>query len=205
MPTVLCYPSLSLAKQLCDLAGIVDDIYQAIDYIAEIERQAGTNSQNSPSWQAVTTAATIAYARCFAEGVRQRLPHSFFSAASPEIKEFHEYLIDLRNKHIAHSVSLYEENRLSLRISQNEKGIEFVESIKIESRKVIGIGVPDIPRFRELCEWLLYRVLAEQQKEEMRVMKQIREIPITQLLKEQVEPLPAFFVQNAHKKARQQK
>ncbi len=61
--------------------------------------------------QALWTAALVTYARCFATGKRKVGLTSDDIALVPlegQVVEWHKYLIDMRNKHIAHSVNPFE-------------------------------------------------------------------------------------------------
>lgn len=61
---------------------------------------------------ALWSTAVIAYARCFKDGRREYRPQPSELAALPlegEFIEFHELILKLRDKHIAHSVNPFEQ------------------------------------------------------------------------------------------------
>lgn len=75
--------------------------------------------------ESLWNAALIAYARCFATGVREhRLDESDYESVpehASKLKADHKYFIDLRSKHIAHSVNRLEEVRVAVAVP--EKGV----------------------------------------------------------------------------------
>lgn len=59
--------------------------------------------------RALIGAGTVAYARGFKSGVRVSLDSDLLAAACPSFdRALHDYLVDLRDKHIAHSVNAFE-------------------------------------------------------------------------------------------------
>ena len=72
----------------------------------------------------------VAYARCFASGVRQvRLSIDMFKGLgdkADEAEKGHAYVINLRNKYIAHSVNRFEDGRVILLVADgvhSDKGV----------------------------------------------------------------------------------
>ncbi|MBF6335206.1 hypothetical protein IU450_04835 [Nocardia abscessus] len=100
--------------ELYNFVGILEDmkfVAEAFDQLAELTREDGDDEP----WvhrQALFSAAVIAYARCFGSGVRgklevsalDQLPQSEPGAA----RKMHKFVCDMRDKHVAHSVSPFE-------------------------------------------------------------------------------------------------
>jgi hypothetical protein len=98
--------------------GISQDlrfVVKATRHLADVMRQQGEGSGGTPVTLdtndtvviSLWTAALVAYARCFATGVRARLSEGVFDDKSVALEE-HRYYMDLRNKHVVHSVNPFE-------------------------------------------------------------------------------------------------
>lgn len=72
----------------------------------------------------------VAYARCFRSGVRTRLDPSIYSELPGDPLGFHEFLINTRNKLIAHSVNSYEECAIGV----------FLNPIERNDPKIVGVA-----------------------------------------------------------------
>lgn len=128
--TAYTFP-IPAAARLASLAGIKSDLEQVITYCDRmIERDAGAHLKKTPfdivgfttpldfvDWEALSTAACISYAKCLSSGVRQSLDSNLLSIAGRELKTLHDFAINVRNKHIAHSVNSFEENLVTLHIT----------------------------------------------------------------------------------------
>src|SRR5260370_12586829 len=105
---------VSGAARLASLAGIQSDLEQVVEYCdSMIERYAGKHLKRSPfdivgfttpvdfvEWEALSTAACVSYARCFLSGVRQSLEPGLLATAAAELRDTHEFMLSLRNKHV---------------------------------------------------------------------------------------------------------
>ncbi|MCD2168284.1 hypothetical protein LPW41_01085 [Microbacterium sp. JC 701] len=96
------------AKQLRDLASLARDFELAEAYLdhylaGDIE---GDERYSSPL-DAMWMTAVIFYARAFANGVRHTAKPEL-KDASPDEERMHEYVLDVRNKYLAHSVNGFE-------------------------------------------------------------------------------------------------
>jgi hypothetical protein len=130
-PTYLldCYPMFPEAAHLADLQGIDHDLQTALSCCAFLDQQTGKNRRDLVTWDAVGSHAVIQYARCFAKGGRGSLQHHLLAAAPEELARAHEFFIDLRNKHIAHSVNCFEENTVVVRLQMEGREPQSVDSV----------------------------------------------------------------------------
>jgi hypothetical protein len=81
---------------------------------------------------ALWSMAVIAYARCFKDGRREYRPQLSEVAALPlegEFVEFHEFILKLRDKHIAHSVNPFEQVLVGVVLSRPEDPERKVEGV----------------------------------------------------------------------------
>ncbi len=89
---------------------------------------------------ALATAAVIRYCRCFATGVRSTLSIEDLPELTDEERELHQYLVNTRNKHIAHAVNQMETQGVFLGIWQDEQGSMEVTSAHVGRRTQIAIN-----------------------------------------------------------------
>lgn len=81
-------------------------------------------------------AALVTYARCFGSGKRRRLDESIFFGDAEYLLDWHRYFIEVRNKHIAHSVNPFEVH----------DAIVWIEDVETESPKVHRVSVANTVR-----------------------------------------------------------
>ncbi len=115
---------LPSAQELRGRASINQDLQltlECADRLLQLQPD-GNSLADGVLAQALTTTALVAYARCFGSGLRTRLTLENLGelGLDGEVQAFHQYLIDLRNKHIAHSVNSYESFTVGIVLSANE-------------------------------------------------------------------------------------
>ena len=99
-----------LATKFSDLHMIANDLSFAIGCFRELDK-IGMPDASNLHFKALIFSAVIAYARPFKTGVRQlKLDASYFETASSFDPELHNYLISMRDRHIAHSVNEFEQS-----------------------------------------------------------------------------------------------
>ncbi|MEQ1722283.1 MAG: hypothetical protein ABL930_03850 [Pseudobdellovibrio sp.] len=95
------------AVELASYSGFFQDLTFTCDtfrYLLDNFDQLDTLLQKS-----LWSTALISYARCFAHGRRLQLTPSIYDGLEGDPHGCHEYIIGMRNKHIAHSVNPFEE------------------------------------------------------------------------------------------------
>lgn len=157
------------AARLADLVGIKADMEKVVDYaLRMIERWSGPRLARSPfdivgfttpvdllEWEALSTATAVAYARCFATGVRGRLPPAEEVLEDPGLKAAHTFLVEYRNKHAAHSVSPFEENMVAVHIGSSFESSSEIEAVTPRHLRQSGFSFDTPPRAQRLAEWWL--------------------------------------------------
>ena len=151
------------------------DLEQVIKYCDRmIERYAGPHLKKSPfdivgfttpvdfvDWEALSIAACISFARCFSSGVRQSLDSDLLSAVDIEINTLHNFVLDFRNKHIAHSVNSFEENSVTVHLGENFQSSQEIETVTPSHTSTAGLSF-DVPaKLRHLAQWWLGKVEEE--------------------------------------------
>src|SRR4051794_13495536 len=94
------------AQALVDYTGISYDLRTARDFAKLALSQTKFDLS-----EALTVATLIRYARAFVSGIRLNLYREEVSILSDEERSRHQMFIHIRDKHIAHSVSAFEESR----------------------------------------------------------------------------------------------
>ena len=87
------------------------------------------NSNDDVLLRSYWTAALISYIRCFATGKRFGLSPETVFKGREGATEVHEFVLDLRTKHIAHSVNPFEQTVVGVILSAPESGRREVEGV----------------------------------------------------------------------------
>ncbi len=170
------YPEARLCE---DYILINQDLEDAIFYAErvlaktrEIKSKRGENykfnSENDRRiFEADWVAALIKYYRCFGKGVREKLDPCIFEKLQ-DAKKAHEYFIDLRSKHIAHSINSFEQAKVYV----------VLPPVRTSDPKVLDVGGFSTRRFIEVPENIenflrlaniakqeAYRLFAESQRQ----------------------------------------
>ncbi|WP_410621762.1 hypothetical protein [Amycolatopsis sp. cmx-8-4] len=108
--------------EACDYASlisIIDDLSFVVLSATRIlkEMEAGELDEDaSVVVRGLWSAALVAYKRCFSDGKRAFLSEDDVQSLSlkGDVVEWHRFVVQMRNKHIAHSVNPFEEVRVAL-------------------------------------------------------------------------------------------
>jgi hypothetical protein len=95
-------------------------------------------------------AALITYARCFSTGKRFGLSEKLFESMEGGV-ECHRLYIDLRNKHVAHSVNPFEQVVVGLVLSPPSSRDRKVEGVSILSQRLLHLDSEGIQNLRRLA------------------------------------------------------
>lgn len=168
-------------KKLADLGAIVQDLGFTMKTCSRLKKLLEEKSQDSLLIESMWTAALIRYTRCFASGKRFGLSKSIFNGLKGEPHKVHKMYIDLRNKHIAHSVNPFEQMEVGLIMSP----------LNSNERKIVGVATlsmrhicPDIEGVHQLgllAKVLIERVCELAKQQEKKVLEKGRSIPIDEL------------------------
>jgi hypothetical protein len=97
----------NLGREFADLHMIANDFSFALECLTEANKIGLPDSENLPS-KSLIFSAVVAYARPFMTAVRARIDKPYFSKVATFSFELHDYLMAVRNKHVAHSVNDFE-------------------------------------------------------------------------------------------------
>jgi hypothetical protein len=132
----------SAGRKFAALYMILSDLSFALECLIEADRLGIPNTTNLHI-KTLIFSGLVAYARPFAGGVRaiKLTPDTFSSAESTFNAEIHEYLIDLRNKHISHSVNEFEScEAIAIMVGTPGLGWRDGGGIGVVETQVIGLS-----------------------------------------------------------------
>lgn len=104
------------ARDLADLAGIVLDLAFVHEAVLRL-KATSKPPEDIIVAQALWNAALVAYARCFTTGKRLGLKSSLFDGLDPGAAEAHQYVMNMRGKHVAHAVNPFDQVRVGVVLS----------------------------------------------------------------------------------------
>jgi hypothetical protein len=128
-------------REFAALNMILNDLSFALECFAEADKLGIPDASSSLS-KALVFSAVVAYARPFMTGVREvKLEPSFFADLAESFDpSLHAYLIDLRNKHIAHSVNEFERcETVALMVGTPATGWRIGGGIGVSETQAVGL------------------------------------------------------------------
>ncbi|MCF6197081.1 MAG: hypothetical protein L3J50_10310 [Emcibacter sp.] len=113
------------SKRLGDIIGMKTDF----EFIANSAEHAmrlmklpeNPHRERSLVIAALHDAILIRYRRCFKNGVRELVPTEIFEDIASYYIQLHDYLMDMSDKHVAHSVNEFEQNKVILVVSDKKE------------------------------------------------------------------------------------
>jgi hypothetical protein len=171
------------AETFAALTGIEQDLETTREFaqllISEVEQNRWSLSDP------LTTAILVRYSRPFVSGVRERLADDALSILSPTQRNAHDYFRAWRDKHIAHSVNAFEENKPVARFWVERVHTDGIEQISCQQMRVVGLGANHLREIIELTSALLQHVKQRLKDESDRLLKIVRQMPIERVLARQ--------------------
>jgi len=186
---------LPAAARLVSLMGMKADMERVVEYSSRmVERYSGAHLAKSPfdivgftthvdfiDWEALSTATSVAYARCFASGVRVSLRDDVPALIDLDLREVHDFLLAFRNKHAAHSVNPFEQNSVTVHIGDAFSSAQEITSLVPRHTRQTGFAF-DLPaRAKRLAEWWLTRIGADIGAETTKVRDVLRTMSLDEL------------------------
>lgn len=172
------------AALLADLTGIEQDLELVVEFCRRLEAMP-LERYDGLLGEALTIAAVIRYGRCFGTGVRtlgSRKLEEVLAGLATELQRRHERFLELRNKHVAHSVNAFEENHLVAWISDRPEETE-IQSVSVSHGRLASIGAGDAAQLRELAETLRAALRPIEKAENVKVLIAARALPYDNLRK----------------------
>ncbi len=157
-------------KYLADLNGMITDLQSTIEFCKELQKIYETGTHGITQNDVMFTAILVRYCRSFVSGVRQSIKLDNVKNLSPDEIKAHNFYMELRNKHIAHSVNDLEENKVvAYYIKENpEKGFL---SISVQHGRVISLSSHDLDTIISLCHKFIGHIDTEIENEKSKLLK----------------------------------
>ncbi len=169
------------AQKLADLAAIIQDLRAIMQTCSRFKGLLDENSKDSILIESLWVSALIKYARCFASGKRFGLSKDIYQKLQGEPIKAHQFYIDLRNKHIAHSVNPFEQMEVGLVLSsanELEKKIIGVSTLAIRHIVSDKEGVNQLGLLSKIAQDKICSVAKNTEK---KVLEEGEKIPIDEL------------------------
>jgi hypothetical protein len=173
----------SEAKKLADLAAIVQDFRAIMQACSRLKKLMEENSQDYLLIESLWVSALIKYARCFATGKRFGLSKDIFKNLQGKPLKVHKFYIDLRNKHIAHSVNPYEQMEVGFILSPPSEKEKKIEGVATLAMRHFVSGKKGVQQLGMLSKTALDKARSMAKETEGKVLKEGKKIPIDELYK----------------------
>jgi hypothetical protein len=166
--------------ELADLAGIALDLETAVELCRRLRGVWEVSPVDAALVDALSTAIVVRYSRCFAEGIRARIPPEFVDQLSPELQSLHRRVQALRNKHVAHSVNPLEENLVIVRLAAPPDP-PTLGLIEIRRDRLLGLDSTTAAAVHELCQTLFVAVSHCVEAKKKVLQHQLESLPLDSL------------------------
>lgn len=162
------------AERLADLAGILWDLKKAREF-AQLLRDEFSKPQ--PNWSLVeplSISAVVMYSRPFLSGLRLRLDETALKILTREQREAHNYFRSYRDKHVAHSVNIFEENTPRADYCVERVKEEGITGISYGTSRIVGLSSADLEALIDLTRVLEVHVEGQISVEQDRLLPIVR-------------------------------
>lgn len=177
--------TIAEARRFASLGSIEQDLVGVLQYVDRLEAMAAAWPRiNLLEWEALSAATVVRYARCFSSGAREPISAlTLLEGAPTRLVEAHDHFIAVRNKHVAHSVSPYEENYVVLQIPQGCTSSAQLTDVNVQHGRILGLESEEEPQLlRELTLWLRARVAEARLEEQRQLLKHLQQLPLSEIL-----------------------
>lgn len=170
------------AKRLADIAGIHEDLKFTVQVCERLFNLNENSDEDGLLKEALWAAALVSYVRCFAEGKRYGLSEDTLQAAGDKAFEVHRHFVNLRNKHIAHSVNPFEQVEVGVVLSEPNRKERKVERVVTFGLKLVSMNKPAVQGLLTLAATLLDEIKAQARELEEVVHSEASQIPYDELV-----------------------
>lgn len=153
------------ASRLADLYGFVIDLNTCRLYCEKYIATFARGEDTECYWSYVF----IKYGRCFKNGIRKPYEGTLPIVLSAEELDLHQLVLNLRDKHLAHSVNDLELHRVRVWLNPSELGRR-VNSVNIESHYLAGPAPKLFHSLMGLIEKFIVWAEEEKKSEEAKLL-----------------------------------
>jgi len=170
------------AVDLADLTGISNDFESAKQFALYLKEILGRNPPNYSLVEPMTMAILVRYSRPFTTGVRRRIKEAELATLSLEQRENHNRFRLWRDRHIAHSVNVFEDNQPVARYWIERLDDEGFTSIECNSSQLTGMSLLDIEMIINLTTHFIEELKPNIKREKEKVLEIVRSLPKKEVL-----------------------
>jgi len=181
------------AHRLADMAGVHQDLRMVAATAAQLSRRREQKAPDMHVLEAMQDLALIRYGRCYKGGVRDAfpIPQEWIDALPAKLRQAHHDFLDLRDKHIAHSVNDWEVNMPVARVHVDEQTNDVtVKAVRVHKYRTLMIGSDWLEKLHRLAVTLADRVYEDIRREEERLLEYAKKIPTEELKRRIKEDRP---------------
>ncbi len=171
------------AKILADLGAIVQDLGSTIKICSRLKKMLKEGSEDSLLIESLWTTALIKYSRCFKSGKRFGLDESILDGLKGEPHKVHKLYLNMRDKHITHSVNPFEQMQVGLILSPKDSHEKKVVGVATLSMRHIVSDVEGVHQLGLLSKVILKKVCDIAKQYEEKTLEKGKRIPIDDLYK----------------------
>ncbi|HEY0968141.1 MAG TPA: hypothetical protein VGD88_12185 [Opitutaceae bacterium] len=151
--------------RLLDLLGVKNDLARCLSMIDAIV----TRSHDGSTADALAVAILTVYGRIFLGGVRSEAKIPAGKILSSDEMIIHRQFLDMRSKHIAHSVNAMETPKLRVWLNPEERGGRKINNVNADLTMLLTLSNSDYHHLRGFCVKLKAWVEAEEELEQSRL------------------------------------
>lgn len=172
--------SLPEAKRLADLYGVAIDLRACRDYCEKYLQvfsnilQPTDETKHLEHLECFSVYIFVKYGRCFKSGRRKKLAEEILakSKLSPDDLDIHQRVIEVRDKHTAHSVNDFESHKVRVWLGNPEEEGRKINNVNIESDYLVGPEPKLFEKLKHLIDKkLLSWIETEKEREEERLIQ----------------------------------
>ena len=170
------------AEHLADLTGISHDFETTKQFATQLKEML-EGGPSHPLHEPMTTAILVSYSRPFKKGKRHFLgKQTDLETLSQEQRFAHDKFLLWRDKHIAHSVNVFEENQPIARYWVERFDDEGFTSVECNSIILTGMSLHDVEMVIELATHFIEELKQQITREKKKVLEVLQSLPRDQVL-----------------------
>lgn len=170
------------AAKLADLSGILWDLKRACEFAELLAQELSSPNANWRLVEPLSIAAVVMYSRPFSGGVRLRLGEDDLKTLTPEQRSAHDHIRAYRDKHVAHSVNVFEENIPRANYCVERVHEEGITGIAYGGGRIVGLSGAEVNAIIELASVLKTQIEAQIKAEQERLLPIVRSMPLEKVL-----------------------
>lgn len=171
------------AQRYADLGALAQDLKSVMEICTRIKELLENKSEDNVLIESYWTTAVIKYSRCFKNGKRFGIDESILDGLPGDPQGAHNFYMDMRDKHVAHSVNAFEKNGAGLILSPEDSQERKVRGIALLSMRHIVADKQGVHTLGMLSNVILKEVNNNAKHYEEIALQEAKEISIEELYK----------------------